>query len=317
VETSLIRQDLYRRDFTMNALAVVLGGARHGELVDYFGGRKDIRRKEIRVLHSLSFIDDPTRAIRAVRYARRLRFKVAPDTRHLITTAISEGVFERLSGQRLRRELELLLAEPHCAQSMLLLAELGLITAILPDLVWHEGVRSFLAEVEGQVAWYELEGLGDRPEPWLLYLGGLVLHAGPDTGSRLAARLKLSGEQRQRLVGLREAALRLRESTSSSYSRSVRVRRVEEHGAEAMLLAMAGLRLEQRRILADAVEAAARLHTGVRGRDLVAAGVVPGRHLGVALKQARDALIDGRINADEAFDHALAIARRAQAEGHG
>jgi len=312
VETSLIRQDLFRRDFTMNALAVALGGARHGELVDYFGGRKDIQRKEIRVLHSLSFIDDPTRAIRAVRYARRLQFNVAPDTRHLITTAIGEGVFERLSGQRLRRELELLLAEPHPAQSVALLAELGLVSAILPDLVWHEGVRAFLSELDGQVAWYELEGLGGPPEPWLLYLGGLTLHAGPDTGSRLAARLKLTGDQRQRLVGLREAVLRLRQAAGPGLSRSARVRRVEEEGVEVMLLAMAGLRLEERRVLADAVEASVRIHVQVRGRDLLESGVAPGPQLGEALLKTRDALIDGEIGPDRALEHAIAMARKGQ-----
>ena len=98
VATSLIRQDLYRRDFTINALAISLEGEQFGQLIDFFGGRRDLSQREIRVLHSLSFIDDPTRAIRAVRYARRLNFEVAQDTEHLIRTAVSEGVFERLSG---------------------------------------------------------------------------------------------------------------------------------------------------------------------------------------------------------------------------
>ena len=160
VATSLIRQDLYRRDFTMNSLAVVLSGERYGELVDFFGGRMDIQRQEIRVLHSLSFIDDPTRALRAVRYARRLGFTIASDTRNLISTALEEGVFERLSGQRLRRELETLLAEPHPTPALALVADLGLLPAICPDLKWSEEARSYLMEIEGQLAWFQLEQHG-------------------------------------------------------------------------------------------------------------------------------------------------------------
>ena len=77
VETSLIRQDLFRRDFSINAMAVALAGSSFGQLLDFFGSRRDLRNKEMRALHSLSFIDDPTRAIRAARYVRRLGFSVA------------------------------------------------------------------------------------------------------------------------------------------------------------------------------------------------------------------------------------------------
>jgi len=196
VATSLIRQDLYRRDFTINSLAVVLSGERYGELVDFFGGRMDIQRKEIRVLHSLSFIDDPTRALRAVRYSRRLGFTIAPDTRNLISTALEEGVFESLSGQRLRRELEILLAEPHPTPALALIADLGLLPAICPELRWSEEARSYLMEVEGQLAWYQLEELGVPPEPWILFLGGLALSAGSEAMLELAERLQLGGSTR-------------------------------------------------------------------------------------------------------------------------
>ena len=205
VVTSLIRQDLYRRDFTINSLAVVLSGERYGELVDFFGGRMDIQRKEIRVLHSLSFIDDPTRALRAVRYSRRLGFTIAPDTRNLISTALEEGVFERLSGQRLRRELEVLLAEPHPTPALALIADLGLLPAICPALKWSEEVQSYLMEVEGQLAWYQLEELGVPPAPWILFLGGLALSAGNGAMNELTERLQLGGPDRELFLSLSAA----------------------------------------------------------------------------------------------------------------
>jgi tRNA nucleotidyltransferase (CCA-adding enzyme) len=308
VETSLIRQDLYRRDFTINALAVALSGDRYGELVDFFGGRKDLSRKEIRVLHSLSFIDDPTRAIRAVRYARRLAFTVAADTRHLISTAVQEGVFERLSGQRMRRELKHLLEEPHPARSLALLAELGLFPAISPDLVWNEDVRAFLVEVEAQVAWYRLLGLGELPERWLLYGGALVLQADEGAAQRLAVRLSLSGALFRRLVELPDRVDQARQGGDATLRRSQRVRLVEDQPAEAVLLAMASVELEPRRVLADAVDAAARVRSPVLGRQLLAAGIAPGPHIGEALQRTRDALVDGDIRSQEALVYAIEAA---------
>ena len=310
VETSLIRQDLYRRDFTINSLAIALAGDRYGELVDFFGGRKDLQRREIRVLHSLSFIDDPTRAIRAVRYARRLGFSIAADTRHLISTAIGEGVFDRLSGPRLRRELENLLSEPHPTLSLGLLAELGLLPVISPDFVWSEDLRSYLLKVEGQHAWYTLEALGPPPEPWFLYLGALVHRASHGAAERLTERLQMAGEYRRRMLELPDAVRDMvAAATDPDLSTSSRMHRVEGCSPEAVLLAMAGLGMPDRRRLADAVEAHARIVTPVSGGALLAFGIPPGPHVGRALVKTRDALVDNEIEAEDALDYAVELAR--------
>ena len=314
VETSLIRQDLYRRDFTINSLAVALHGERHGDLVDFFGGRKDLHGREIRVLHSLSFIDDPTRAIRAVRYARRLDFAIATDTRNLIETAVGEGVFDRLSGQRLRRELEILLDEDHPAPAIGLIAELGLLPAICGGLEWSEEIRTFLLELEGQLAWFELEQLGPSPAPWLLFLGGLALESGDGIPKRLADRLQLTGDQRRRLLDLPGGVARTRDASSPGLSRSSRVRAVEDRGPEVVLVAMAGVDLARRRLLASAVEAAVRVVPAATGGQLVDAGVEPGPWIGEALKLTRDAIVDHEIGAIESREFAVDCARRLQRE---
>jgi len=309
VETSLIRQDLYRRDFTINSLAVALHGARHGELVDFFGGRKDLQRGDIRVLHSLSFIDDPTRAIRAVRYARRLDFSIAPDTRNLITSAVAEGVFNRLSGQRMRRELEALLAEGHPTPAIGLTAELGLLPAVCEGLTWSEEVRAFLLEVEAQLAWYELEAVGAPPETWLLFLGGLALCAGGGVERRLVDRLQLTGDLRRRMLDIPHGVEELRRAAVSAEKLSSLVRAVESRDSEVVLLAMAGVEMRRRRRLADAVVAAARVQTPVRGRELLASGIESGPWIGRALRRSRDAMIDGDTDAQGALACAVAAAR--------
>lgn len=99
VELSSIKMDLYRRDFTINAMAVQLDDKHFGQLVDFFDGQEDIRRKRIRVLHALSFVEDPTRALRAVRFEQRYAFRIGPQCDRLIRNALELGLMERLSAR--------------------------------------------------------------------------------------------------------------------------------------------------------------------------------------------------------------------------
>lgn len=111
VEESTIREDLFRRDFTMNAMAIRLNAERYGELVDYYGGIRDLEQGEIRLLHKLSFIEDPTRILRAVRFAGRYRFKLNKETLEALVTALELGVLRKLSRERFTQELLLIFRE--------------------------------------------------------------------------------------------------------------------------------------------------------------------------------------------------------------
>jgi len=111
VEMSSLKMDLYRRDFTINTLAVKLNKRDYGTLVDYFGAQKDIKEKVIRVLHNLSFVEDPTRVLRAIRFEQRFEFKIGKLTLALMKNAVAINCFKDLSGRRLFLELKLLLSE--------------------------------------------------------------------------------------------------------------------------------------------------------------------------------------------------------------
>ena len=104
VRPSSIREDLYRRDFTINTLTIRLNAPRFGEVVDHHGGQRDLQDKTIRVLHGLSFIDDPTRVFRAIRFEQRLGFAIDRDTAVLLTEAVKMGLLHRLSPSRLSGE---------------------------------------------------------------------------------------------------------------------------------------------------------------------------------------------------------------------
>jgi tRNA nucleotidyltransferase (CCA-adding enzyme) len=135
VEHGSIKLDLHRRDFTINTLALRLDGRHYGELHDYYGGLHDIERRLVRVLHSLSFVDDPTRMLRAVRYEQRYDFMIEPRTLQLIGEA--RMLVSRLSEERIRHELDLILDEPRAADMLARLVELGLLKEIADVLPWN------------------------------------------------------------------------------------------------------------------------------------------------------------------------------------
>ena len=143
VEASSIRQDLYRRDFTINALAVRLGVPRSGELLDFFGGLQDLEAQQIRVLHANSFIEDPTRIYRAVRFAVRLGFAIEPQTEGYIRHAVESGIYYRIQGEngrapaletRLKSELKYILQAPYWKVALQMLGDLQALRCIHPTL---------------------------------------------------------------------------------------------------------------------------------------------------------------------------------------
>jgi tRNA nucleotidyltransferase (CCA-adding enzyme) len=161
VEHATLREDLFRRDFTINAMAVSLEAADLGRLVDPFGGRDDLAARTIRVLHNLSFIEDPTRIFRALRYETRLGFRMDEHTYRLAVGCIDMGLVGDLSSARLRDELEALLGEEQVGHAILRLAELGLDAAIHPHLAADEEAVALIDGMRALRDRYEVD-LPDR-----------------------------------------------------------------------------------------------------------------------------------------------------------
>jgi tRNA nucleotidyltransferase (CCA-adding enzyme) len=319
VQTSPLRQDLYRRDFTINSLAIRLGPDTAAELIDYFGGRRDLDNGLLRVLHSLSFIDDPTRVLRAVRFALRLGFDISPETLHLVEVALAEGVFDRLSGSRLREELMLLLDDPALAvRGLERLEGMGVLRVIHPALRLEEPDRERLRRAVAAWDWYTVQGLVEPPAAlWRLMLLALTQQDPDGLGLReveeMARRLMLSGTDRHLLVGSRARLAAARQVLARPGLRP--------HEVSAALAALSG---EEVLLLvaspAEEVRAWARrdltelrpLTLAVRGQDLVERGVPPGRRIGEALDAVRRARLDGEIGPERELETALAYARGAE-----
>lgn len=149
VERGSIKLDLHRRDFTINTLALRLDGYHYGELHDYWGGMNDLRQGWVRSLHSLSFVEDPTRMLRAVRFEQRFGFEIEPRTCHLLSEALP--LISRVSGDRIRHELDHILDEPRATQMIARLDELLLLQAIHPALHWDEWFHGRLDELKDAV----------------------------------------------------------------------------------------------------------------------------------------------------------------------
>ncbi|MBS1113283.1 MAG: polyA polymerase family protein, partial [Nitrospirae bacterium] len=174
VETSSIKKDLYRRDFTINTLAVKLNPRDFGILTDFFGGQRDLREKAIRVLHNLSFVEDPTRAFRAVRFSERFGFKISKHTENLIKSTIEMNLFDKLSGPRLYEELLLSFKETDPIRTLKRVSEFGLLKVIHPNLVFTEELEATLGSMHETLSWFNLLFLEEKPDTGVLYLMALV-----------------------------------------------------------------------------------------------------------------------------------------------
>lgn len=160
VEHSSLKQDLFRRDFTINAMAIRLNPARFGLLVDFFNSQNDLKEGRIRVLHNLSFVEDPTRIFRAVRFEQRLDFRISKHSEKLIRNAVQMHMYEKFSGPRFFNELKLILSEDHPLASLRRLEAFHLFPVLWPDLRPNLTIdRRFahiMTQAEKAIAWYKL-----------------------------------------------------------------------------------------------------------------------------------------------------------------
>ncbi|OGP69755.1 MAG: polya polymerase, partial [Deltaproteobacteria bacterium RBG_13_60_28] len=167
VEYSSIKMDLYRRDFTINTLAVKLNARDFGTLMDFFGAHRDLKEKVISVLHNLSFVEDPTRVFRAIRFEQRFKFRVSKLTANLVANAVKNNFFDRLSGARIFGELRLILQEGNPIPAITRLAEFDLLKPIHPRLRFDEGTKGMLERVQAVLSWFDLLYLEEKFERWV------------------------------------------------------------------------------------------------------------------------------------------------------
>ena len=200
VEISSIKKDLYRRDFTINTLAIKLDPGDFGKLIDFFGGQKDIKEKTIRILHNLSFIEDPTRAFRAIRFSERFGFKISKHTLNLIKSAVRINLFDKLSGARMYDELNLLFTETEPVKAIKRLAELDLLKFIHHGLAVTKTLEETFEAIQETYAWFKLLFLEEELNKSHLFLMALLDELSPQERSEALQRLFVPPAARKEIL---------------------------------------------------------------------------------------------------------------------
>lgn len=174
VELSSLKLDLYRRDFTINAMAIHLNPDTFGTLVDFFNCQSDLRDRKIRILHNLSFVEDPTRIFRAIRFEQRMGFRLGKHTEKLIKSAVKMELFDKFFGRRFFGELRLILSEENPLPAIKRMAQFDLLKALNPSLKLDPRLEHILEETQRALAWHKLLYLDEPCRQWLVYLLALV-----------------------------------------------------------------------------------------------------------------------------------------------
>ncbi len=298
VALSSVKLDLFRRDFTINTLAIKLNPKEFGTLVDFFGGQRDIKDRVIRVLHSLSFVEDPTRVFRAVRFEQRYGFRIGKHTLRLIRNALKLHVFDRLSGKRLLAELRLILQEPDPRKAIHRLSELGVLKVIHPCLDLTPELDEALAQTYDVLAWYELLFREERPRKWIVYLLALFSMLDLREVSESVDRLGIKGARKELLVdrlGIARGALK-RLSGPGDLSPSEVYRLLKDLDLELLLHIIAVSKSGKARQAASRFVAELRdIRPVVSGKDLKAMGVEPGPIYRTILERLLLARLDGKV----------------------
>ena len=295
VETSSIKKDLYRRDFTINSLAIRLNPHDFGLLMDFFGGQRDIKEKTIRVLHNLSFVEDPTRAFRAIRFSERFGFRLSKHTASLMKSAIEMGLFDRLSGSRLYDELLLAFHETNPVLTLQKLSDYGLLKVIHPAITFDEDLEHALTSMGETLAWYDLLFLDEKVDKGILYLMALLsLLTDPDRGEALV-RLAVPPKARELIQsGISEAVMILARLPAKDPAALYHL--LADRETEALIFAMSAAKdVPKKKDISLYLVELRKIRPFLKGNDIKILGIPQGPLYSKILNELRDARLMGKV----------------------
>lgn len=275
VEESCLREDLFRRDFTINSMAICLNSERFGELVDYYGGKRDLQQGEIRFLHNISFIDDPTRMVRAIRFSERYHFELDKETYEALFTAIKSGALSKLSIERFTEEILLIYKEKNYLPMGQALINSGLFKA------WFGEEYDWNFNLEDSVF----------SADWSLNMRWLISISKLDALSieKLLGRVCLNKSLRDDTMTF----VRMREALKQPLVLSEMDRLLNKAPKAVVLVLARDSQLNG--IIMEFLEASEGINMSLDGKALLQMGVKEGREIGEILDQVRMAWLEGRI----------------------
>lgn len=301
VEMSSIKLDLYRRDFTINTLAIRLNHHSFGELIDFFGAKRDIKDKTIRVLHNLSFVEDPTRVFRAIRFEQRFGFQLSKLTVNLIENAVKMDFFNNLSGRRLFNELILILEEEKVVPLIKRLSDFNLMRLIHPRIIFNGHMRDILERIDNVISWFKLLFLDEKYDQWIVYFGGIIDELKRNETKTVIEKLSLTRDETQKISILKEKVPEILYKISSPGIKSSRMYHLlDPLPIEAQFYLMAKTTSENtRKAISHYFTHLKQVKVDLKGDDLISLGLKPGKIFKRILDETLDAKLDGKLRNKE------------------
>jgi tRNA nucleotidyltransferase (CCA-adding enzyme) len=309
VEASSLKQDLYRRDFTINALALKLTPPHIGAVIDFFGGWFDLQAKQVRALHANSFIEDPTRIYRAVRFAVRLGFQIDAQTEGYIRYAIASGVYDRIQLElirapalqtRLKTELKYILQAPYWQSALKHLVDLDALRCIHPALILDRELWRQLRLLAQVLRYLPITQPSDAfaviPPPWQLRLELMIASLMPDQRAQVAQNLQLPDDSIQYLQHLAEDECIIRSALLSHPTPSQIVTQLASYSIPALIYTL--VRCDNRHVrqlIRCYLRQWQHVSPPLDGNDLQQLGYKPGPQFKTILSALRAAYLDGHI----------------------
>jgi tRNA nucleotidyltransferase (CCA-adding enzyme) len=299
VEMSSIKKDLYRRDFTINTLAVKLNQKDFGQLIDFFGGQRDLKDRVIRVLHNLSFVEDPTRAFRAVRFSERFGFRLTKHTENLVKLAIRMSIFEKLSGTRIYDELTLTFKETSPVKALKRLGDYDLLRVIHPRLAFTPELEGLLQSVHDTGLWFDLLFLDERYDRGLLYVMALLFRLEDTDREEALRRLSVPDQVKQKVLqGLASTQEVLRKLRPESPVEAYHL--LKDREIEVVLFSMALTQnSEKKRAVSQYLVELRHITPLLKGADLKRLGIPAGPVYSRIFRMILDERLLGRLGTKE------------------
>lgn len=297
VSAGKLEDDLARRDFTMNTLAIALNPGTRGRLIDPYEGAADMQRERIRFLHEQSFADDPTRMLRALRFAVRLGYRLEENTERALQAGVRDQYLDLISGRRVRREVQKLFQEEP-VEGPMVLAGRELLAALHPDLTARREVLVRLLDATPAPA----HEAAREAELWTLVLATLALGLDPQSRRHLVQRLQLSRRERLPLLDLGAPWGRAKERLADSEMRPGQIAEtLDKISAGALWVALAALLSDGDRraeLLRRYLQEWRSDRALLRGDDVIALGCPPDQQVGELLRALRSARLDGEVRTE-------------------
>jgi tRNA nucleotidyltransferase (CCA-adding enzyme) len=310
VEMSSIKLDLYRRDFTINTLAIQLNANRFGNLIDFFSAQKDIKDKAVRVLHNLSFVEDPTRVFRAIRFEQRFGFTIGKLTANLIDNAVRMDFFKRLSGRRVFAEIRLILEEENPAAAVLRMRDFDLLKVIHDSITVDPNLIEMLNAAKNAITWHDLLFVEESYLRWAVYFMAMIHRCDLTTSLEICEKLELPPRYRKLLCNERLQSLKCLAGMEHHppQSSSALYRRLHGLRTELILYMMASTRNRSvKKSISIYYNQLKDTQPLIGGQDLLSMGLKPGP----VFRQILEAVLDARLNGEvETLQEELAFVRR-------